>query len=158
MILDVLGKLAPDESAMLPDVKATATSLEERIRALAAALHQLERDASPSALQRIEQRIAEAKAQAGESAERERRVGLLERQGATLRDLAARRDAVAHQLENASILLQTMKFDLLKLRSSGMESKLDDSTMATQEARAVATDIERLVDAANQVRRLQDRT
>ena len=154
VITDVATKLSPDELLVLPDVAGTAASLDERIRALASALHQLDRDASPSALQRLDQRIKEARATPGESAERERRIGLLERQRTTLQDLATRRDTVGHQLENASILLQTMKFDMLKLRSSGVESRLADSTMATQEARAVATDIERLVAAASEVRKL----
>ncbi len=154
VIAEVVTKLSPDELLALPDVMGTAASLEERIRALASALHQLDRDASPSALQRIGQRIEAARATPGNSAGRERRIGLLERQQTTLKDLATRRDTMAHQLENASILLQTMQFDMLKLRSSGVESELADSIMATQEARAVATDIERLVDAANEVRKL----
>ncbi|MDA1080134.1 MAG: protein kinase [Gemmatimonadetes bacterium] len=154
VIADVMARLTPDESLMLPDVRGTAAALEERIRGLASALHQLDRDASPGALRSIEMRIADARAGAGDNVERERRVGLLERQHTTLKDLAERRATVADQLEGASILLQTMKLDLLKLRSSGVESRLADSTMATQEARAVATDIERLVDAANEVREL----
>lgn len=154
VIGDVLEKLPPEESLMLPDVRGTAAALEERIRALGSALHQLDRDANPSALRRIEQRIEEARRTSGEGGEQERRVTLLERQLSTLKDLSARRQVVGEQLESASILLQTMKFDLMKLRSSGVESRITDSTMATQEARAVATDIERLVDAAKEVREL----
>ena len=60
----------------------------------------------------------------------------------------------AEQLDSAALLLQTMKLDILKLRSAGIESNIADSTLATQEARAVATDIERLVDAAGEVRKL----
>jgi serine/threonine-protein kinase len=154
VITDVVTKLPESERLALPDVLATAIALEERIRALAGAMHQLDRDASPDALRRLDRRLAEARAGDGDAAERERRVGLLERQHATLKDLAERRTTVAQQLENSSILLQTMKLDLLKLRSSGLESKIADSTMATQEARAVAMDIERLVDAAKEVRNL----
>jgi len=154
LIGEVVAKLPPEETVMLPDVRGTAAALDERIRALASALHQLDRDANPAALRRIEQRIAEAKATSGEGGEQERRVVLLERQLSTLKDLSARRNIVAEQLESSSILLQTMKFDLMKLRSSGVESRIADSTMATQEARAVVTDIERLVDAAKEVREL----
>jgi serine/threonine-protein kinase len=156
VINDVVTRLPETERFALPDVQSTAAALEERIRALAGAMHQLDRDASPDALRRLDQRLAEARAvgSTGDDGERERRVGLLERQHATLKDLADRRTVVGQQLENASILLQTMKLDLLKLRSSGIETKIADSTMATQEARAVATYIQRLVDAANEVRRL----
>lgn len=154
VIADVYEKLPESEKLSLPDVNATATALEDRIRALASAIHQLDRDASPDALRRLEKRIADTRASGGDDAERERRVGLLERQQVTLKDLAERRSTVGEQLDSASILLQTMKLDMLKLRSSGVESRIADSTMATQEARAVATDIERLVDAANEVRKL----
>jgi serine/threonine protein kinase len=154
LIADVIARLPEHEQLNLPDVKATASALDERIRALAGAMHQLDRDASPDAMRRLERKLADAKAAGGDTAERERRVTLLERQHATLKDLADRRDTVGRQLENAALLLQTMKLDLLKLRSSGIESKIQDSTMGTQEARAVGRDIERVVDAANEVRKL----
>jgi serine/threonine-protein kinase len=154
MIVDVLARLPEHEQLHLPDVKTTAHALEERIRALAIAMHQLDRDASPEAMRRLEQKLADARATGGDAAERQRRITLLERQHATLKDLANRRETVGQQLENAALLLQTMKLDLLKLRSTGIESKIQDSTMATQEARAVAVDIGRLVDAANEVRKL----
>ncbi len=155
IINDVIARLPEQDRLSLPDVKSTAVALEERIRALAGALHQLDRDASPEAIRRLEQKLADARESSSDSAERERRVGLLERQQSTLKDLAERRNQVASQLENSAILLQTMKLDLLKLRSSAMESNIADSTLATQEARVVSTDIERLVDAANEVRKLQ---
>ncbi|MDQ8164645.1 MAG: protein kinase [Gemmatimonadota bacterium] len=155
IIGDVIARLPEHDRLSLPDVKSTAVALEERIRALAGAMHQLDRDASPEAMRRLEQKLADARASSSDSAERERRVGLLERQQSTLKDLAERRNQVASQLENSAILLQTMKLDLLKLRSSAMESNIADSTLATQEARVVSTDIERLVDAANEVRKLQ---
>jgi serine/threonine-protein kinase len=154
LIADIVARLPDHERFTLPDVNATAAALDDKVRALATALHQLDRDASPTALHRLEQKLAEARTSPGDAAERERRVMLLERQQATLRDLAERRDAVAHQLENAALLMQTMKLDLMRLRSSDVESRLADSTLATQEARAVATDIERLVDAAKEVRKL----
>jgi hypothetical protein len=52
------------------------------------------------------------------------------------------------------MVLQTMKLDLLKLRSSGLDAMLDNSVGATQEARALSTDIGRVIDAANEVRKL----
>ena len=156
LIVDVMAKLPESERLSLPDVQGTAKALDERVRQLAAAMHQLDRDASPDALQRLEKRIADARVSGapGDESERERRIGLLERQQSTLKDLAERRAAVAQQLESASILIQTMKLDMLKLRASGIESRIADSTMGTQEARAVATDIERVVEAANEVRKL----
>ena len=141
---------------MLPEIRPTVDALVDRIRSLSQSLHQLDIDASAAAITKLELRIQQSKnATAGVTPrEGERRLELLERQLATLKDLSARRDAVAEQLESASVVLQTMKLDLLKLRSSGLEAKLDASTGATQEARALSTDIGRVIDAANEVRRL----
>ena len=154
LITDILAKLPPTERQLLPEILPTVDSLNERIRSLAQGLHQLDHDASAEAIAKLEARIAAAKADPADSADRTRRITLLERQLATLTDLATRRDIVAQQLESASMVLQTMKLDLLKLRSSGLDAMLDISVGATQEARALSTDIGRVIDAANEVRKL----
>ncbi|HXD23963.1 MAG TPA: protein kinase [Gemmatimonadaceae bacterium] len=153
-IADVLGKLSPADRQMLPEIQPTVDSLVERVLSLAQGLHQLDADASPAAIAALDRRVAEAKAGPQDAPDLERRLQLLERQQATLKDLAARRGAVAEQLERASLVLQTMKLDLFKLRSSGLDAKLDATTGATQEARALSTDIGRVLDAANEVRKL----
>ncbi|MFI5245021.1 MAG: hypothetical protein ACHQQR_07330, partial [Gemmatimonadales bacterium] len=153
-IADVLSKLSPADRQMLPEIQPTVDALVERICSLAQGLHQLDADASPAAIATLERRIADAKAGPPDAPDLERRLQLLERQHATLKDLAARRVAVAEQLERASLVLQTMKLDLFKLRSSGLDARLDASTGATQEARALSTDIGRVIDAANEVRKL----
>jgi hypothetical protein len=153
-IADVLAKLSPADRQLLPEIQPTVDSLVERICSLAQGLHQLDADASPAAIAALDRRVAEAKAGPADAPDLERRMQLLERQQATLKDLAARRGAVAEQLERASLVLQTMKLDLYKLRSSGLDAKLDATTGATQEARALSTDIGRVMDAANEVRKL----
>jgi serine/threonine-protein kinase len=152
IIVDVLAKLSDADRKMLPEILPTVDALVDRIRSLAQSLHQLDGDASPEAIARLEQRIAQSKSTSTNTGER--RLELLERQLATLKDLSARRTTVAEQLESASVVLQTMRLDLLKLRSSGLDAKLDASTGATQEARALSTDIGRVIDAANEVRKL----
>ncbi len=153
-IADVLAKLSPADRQLLPEIQPTVDALVERICSLAQGLHQLDADASPAAIAALDKRVAEAKAGPADAPDLERRLQLLERQQATLKDLAARRSAVAEQLERASLVLQTMKLDLYKLRSSGLDAKLDATTGATQEARALSTDIGRVMDAANEVRKL----
>jgi serine/threonine-protein kinase len=154
LIIDILAKLPTSDREMLPEILPTVAALDERVRSLAQGLHQLDQDASPSAIAKLDERIAAAKADATESGDRTRRIELLERQLATLSDLARRRDIVAQQLESASMVLQTMKLDMLKLRSSGLDAMLDGSVGATQEARALSSDIGRVIDAANEVRKL----
>ena len=154
VIVQVLAGLSPADREMLPEIRPTVDTLVERVRSLAQTLHQLDSDASPEALARLDQRIAAVRATPEDAPDRERRLQLLERQQVTLKDLARHREANAQQMESASLILQTIKLDLFKLRSSNVDAKLDASMGATQEARALSKDIGRVIEAANEVRRL----
>ncbi|MBI5600738.1 MAG: serine/threonine protein kinase [Gemmatimonadetes bacterium] len=154
-ITDVLEKLPTSEKQLLPDIGPTVTGLVERIISLAGGLHQLDEDASPEAIARLDQRLADARALPGGAPDKERRVTLLERQRQTLADLAGRRETVAAQLDNASLVLDTMKYDLLKLRSSGLQSQMSDATFQTQDARAVVAEIERALEVAEEVQKIR---
>ena len=61
-ITDVLEKLPKSEKQLLPDIGPTVTGLVERIISLAGGLHQLDEDASPEAIARLDQRLADAQA------------------------------------------------------------------------------------------------
>jgi serine/threonine-protein kinase len=153
---ETLGRLAPAEREMIPDVLPTVISLAERVGSLATTLHGLDADVSAASVTSLDQRIASLKAEAGDepSAEQERRIALLERQRATIAELMERRGALSGQLESASLALHNLRLDLIKLRSSGLGSAMSDLTSATQEARAISREIGHAVDAVGEVRRL----
>ena len=153
--LDVLEKMPAAEKQLLPDIAPTVKGLVERIISLATAMHQLDGDASPEALARLDQRLADARALPADAPDKDRRVSLLERQRQTLADLAGRRETVAAQLDNASLVLDTMKLDLLKLRSSGLQSQMADANFQTQDARAVVSEIERALEVAEEVQKIR---
>ncbi|HZJ14362.1 MAG TPA: hypothetical protein VFD27_04895, partial [Chthoniobacteraceae bacterium] len=88
------------------------------------------------------------------TAERERRLALLQRQRASLRDLLERRRSLADQMESAVLMLQNLKLDMLKFRSSGLGSAIEDQTSTTQEARALSREIGHVVQAAEELRKL----
>ena len=139
---------------MLPrDLEDTVNALVDRVVSIGITLHRLDADANGSTLGSLDQRIAALK-QEPESAEQERRVSLLERQRATLRDLLDRRVALHSQMESAALALENLKLDLVRLRSAGVNSALEDVTSATREARAVSRDITNLLDAHDEVRKL----
>ena len=50
-------------------------------------------------------------------------------------------------------MLQNLKLDLLKLRSSGIGSAIEDETSATQEARALSRDIGHVLEAAEDLKK-----
>jgi serine/threonine-protein kinase len=141
---------------MIPDVGPTVDSLAERVGSLALTLHRLDADVGGASVPALEARLAALREEAGNSptAEQERRIALLDRQRASIAELTERRGALAAQLESASLALQNLRFDLLKLRSSGLGGAMSDVNSATQEAQALSRDIGHAVDAVREVKRL----
>ena len=152
-VREIISKLPAVEKEMLPEVAPTVDGLVDRVASLAVTLHRLDADVSGTSLGAVDERIALAERDARGS-ENDRRLALLRRQRTTLHDLLERRRTLLDQLESASLTLQTLKLDLLKLRSAGVSSAIEDVTSATREARALSRDIGHLLDAADDVRKL----
>jgi serine/threonine protein kinase len=150
-ILRIVDRLPKSERKLLPDVVATADGLLNRAEELARALHAMSGSVDQGALARIEERIEATKRQ-GDSAERERQVGLLERQRRAITDLLTRHQLVADQLESCVLAMQNVRFDLLRLRSAGVAVALDDLTRATQRARALSRDVDHVIAAAGEIK------
>ena len=150
-ILRIVDRLPKSERKLLPDVVATADGLLNRAEELARALHAMSGSVDQGALARIEERIDATKRQ-GDSAERERQVGLLERQRRTITDLLTRHQLVADQLESCVLAMQNVRFDLLRLRSAGVAVALDDLTRATQQARALSREVDHVIAAAGEIK------
>jgi hypothetical protein len=129
----------------------TVNGLVDRIASLATALHRLDGEVVPDQIPALDARIAAINAETP-SPDRDRKMALLKRQRATLGDLAERRNALYGQLENAGLVLQNIRFDLLKLGSSGVQSALDDVTSATQEARALSREIGNVLNVAEELK------
>ncbi len=151
-IRSVLARLPESDRALLPEIEPTVEALIERVRTLAIALHALDTEASPDALVRLETRIAQAETMPSAAPDRERRLELLRRQRVTLTDLAERRSSLGSQLEQAVLVLETMKLDLTKLRSSGVASRAAGEGPQTEELRALARDVERAAEAVDEAR------
>ena len=152
-IRSMLARLPDGDRSMLPEIQPTVESLVDRARTLAIALHALDVDASPDAFVKLEMRITAAEAMPEDAPERARRLELLTRQRETLMDLAERRGTLAQQLDQAVLLLGTMKLDLMKLRSSGVSARLADDASLTAEMRALSRDVERVAEAVDESRK-----
>jgi serine/threonine-protein kinase len=138
---------------MLPEVGPTVDALTERVASLATTLHRLDMDVSGATIGTLDQRIESLHNETG-SPDRQRRLSLLERQRSSLSDLLSRRQTLLTQLESASLALQNLKLDLLKLRSAGVTAAIDGGTSATQEARSVSRDIGRIIEVADDLREI----
>jgi serine/threonine-protein kinase len=152
-IQDIISKLSQVERDMLPDVAPTIDALVQRVASLAVTVYRLDADVSGTSLGALDERIALAERDTRD-ADNDRRLALLRRQRSTLHDLLERRRTLLDQMESASLTLQNLKLDLLKLRSAGVGSALEDVTSATREARALSRDIGHMLDAADDVRKL----
>ena len=152
-ILDIVATLSKPDRALLPDLAPTVNALVERVAHLAKALHRLDQSIDPRLLQELDARIAEVENERN-APEGERRLALLRRQRGTLEELMQRRDTLARQLDNAGLALGSLRLDLIKLRSSGLQSALSDVSTATQEARALSREIGAALEAAAEVRGL----
>ena len=154
VVNDILARMTKKEREMLPaDLGETVSALVNRVTSVGSTLHRLDSDANGATLGSLDGRI-EALRKDAASAESQRRLALLERQRSTLHDLLERRGALLTQLESAGLALENLKLDLVRFRSAGVSSALEDVTSATREARAVSRDIGHLLDAADEVRKL----
>ncbi len=153
-ILEIVSRLTESEQKLIPDVKGTAEALYQRIVSLASALQRLDGQVGDRRGVELDERIAQIEQQAGPAAEQERRLGLLRRQRDMLEELVRSRRSLLEQYESAGILLQNLALDLLKMRSSGVDSALSGLTSATQEAQALSREIGYVLHAADELRNL----
>ena len=151
-ILSIYSTLSKPDRALLPDVEPTVNGLVDRVAHLAQALHALDGDIDPNLIGELDARIASA--ERGALVGDERQINLLRRQRATADELVQRRTALARQVDSAGLALGNLKLDLIKFRSSGLESARGDVSTATMEARALSRDIALALDAAAEVRDL----
>ena len=152
-ILQIFEKLSKADRASLPDLTATVKLLVERVAHLAQTLHRLDQSFDPALGHELDARIARTEREVP-SAEAERQLSLLRRQRATLDELIQRRSMLARQLESAGLALGGLRLDLIKVRSSGLQSALSDVSSATQEARALSNDIDAVLEAAAELKDL----
>ncbi len=155
-VLAMLEKMTKAERKMLPEVAPTVDQLLERASDLARTLAQLERDMDAGSMDKIDARIAALEHEAA-SADKDRRLALLQQQRQKIGQLVDRRAKLQSQFEACIIAMQNVRFDLLRLRSAGVAEALGDLTMATQQAKALSRDVDAAIDAVGEVRRLTGR-
>ena len=148
-VRQIVDRLPASERALLPDVVHTVEALSTRALELARTLSQMEGEVDTEALGRLDARLEDLSEEAGD----DRRIELLRRQRDTLRELVERRQKLQEQFESCVLAVQNIRFDLLRLRSAGVSTVLDDLTSATQAARALSIDVEAAIEAAGEIRK-----
>ncbi|HWE43090.1 MAG TPA: serine/threonine-protein kinase [Gemmatimonadaceae bacterium] len=146
-IMGIAASLPKADRSLLSDLTPTVNALVERVATVAQALHRLDHGFDPRLVSELDARIAQATRDSA-SPEAARQLTLLQRQRATLEELVERRAALSRQMESAGLALGNLRLDLVKLRSSGLQSALTDVSTATQEARALSREIGILLESA----------
>lgn len=152
-VVSMLDRMPKSERRLLPEVGPTVDQLLERATELARTLSALDRDLDAGSVEKLDARIA-ALEQEPPTVDRERRLTLLQQQRQKVAQLAARRGALASQLESCLLAMQNVRFDLLRLRSAGVAEALGDLTAATQQARALSRDVDAAIVAAGEIRKI----
>ncbi len=148
-----MNRLGSDQQSILPDVLPTVEALVTRIAELAGALVQLDRDMGVAGDGSLDARIAELRRSGAR--DDDRTLALLLRQRQSLSDLEGRRTTLRSQLESASLTLQNLRLDVLRLGSLGLESPAVRAVgQATEQARALSRDLAYLLEGAREADRV----
>jgi serine/threonine-protein kinase len=152
----LVAELPATDRKLVTDVIPSADNLFERVQSLAITAAELDRQADTGdAVKQVEEQIKQLEDEANpfdrvRSEERVRRLALLKRQRRTLVTIAQKRDATQAKLERCAITLENMKFDLVRLRAGSITA--DNVTTVTEKARALAQEIDAVVQGADEVR------
>jgi serine/threonine-protein kinase len=156
-ILEIVARLSKADRALLPDIAPTVDALVARVAHLAEMLDRLDGSFDPQQGGQLDARI-ERLSREPTTPETERRLELMRRQRATLQELQQRRETMATQLENAGLALGSLRLDLIRVRSGGLQAGsgggLSGVATATQQAKALSLEIGAALDAVAEVRAL----
>jgi serine/threonine-protein kinase len=150
-----MRQLPAVDRELIPDVRPTIDALLEQVLVLGDSLRRLEENVGTASMDEITSRIAAAEGDANRSGEWERKRELLERQRTSIQELQQRQTDIRTRFERASLLLENLRLDVLKLRSSGVQSASEDVAGATQQARALSRDIRNAIEAADEVKSIR---
>ena len=121
-ILRLLDRMPAAERSRIPDVARSADALADKVKGLAFALAELDRNGGDGGANGIEAEISRLEGAANPldetgSEERVRRLAYLKRQRRAVADVSGRRNAVAAKLETCAVALQNIKLDLIRLNA-----------------------------------------
>lgn len=154
-IVQTMRQLSTVDRELIPDVRPTIDALLEQVLVLGDALRRLDENVGSTSMDEINSRIAAIEGETNRTGEWERKRDLLERQRASIKELRQRQADLRTRFERATLLLENLRLDVLKLRSSGVQSASEDVAGATQQARALSADIRHALEAAEEIKAIR---
>ncbi|MCC7054908.1 MAG: serine/threonine protein kinase [Gemmatimonadaceae bacterium] len=149
-----MARLDGGGSSVIPDMLPTVNALVQRIAEVCGALHQLDRDMGSATDGSLDGRIAELRMRGVPDSDAT--LSLLLRQRQSIADLEGRRTSLRAKLESASLRLQGLRLDVLRLGSLGLDvpQVRSDVGMATEQAQALSRDLAYLLEGAREADRV----
>ena len=147
-----LLNMPPDEREQIPEVASSADAVFRKVQQLALSLSDMERGAGQESAEVVEKEISTLESQANPldyraSEERVRRLAFLRRQRRAIAEVGRKKKEAQEKLDNCRQLLRSMRLELVRFRTGGLNAQPTGLTMVTQQAQSVVRDMGYLSDA-----------
>ena len=147
-----LLNMPPNEREQIPEVAASADAVFRKVQQLALSLSDMDRGSAGQSPEVVEKEISTLEAQANPldynaSEGRVRRLAVLRRQRRALADVGRKKQEAQIRLDNCRQLLRSMRLELVRFRTGGLNAQPTGLTMVTQQAQSVVREMGYLSDA-----------
>ena len=147
-----LLNMPPDDRDQIPEVATSADAVFKKVQQLALSLSDLDRSAGRDTAESVEKEIDTLEAQANPldysaSEERVRRLAMLRRQRRALSEIVRKKKEAQEKLDHCRQILRSMRLELVRFRTGGLNAQPTGLTMVTQQAQAVVRDMSYLSEA-----------
>jgi serine/threonine-protein kinase len=147
-----LLNMPPDEREQVPEVATSADAVFRKVQQLALSLSDMDRGAGRESPEAVEKEISTLEMQANPldyqaSEGRVRRLAILRRQRRALAEVGRKKKDAQERLDNCRQILRSMRLELVRFRTGGLNSQPTGLTMVTQQAQSVVREMGYLSDA-----------
>src|SRR5256885_3290622 len=147
-----LLNMPADDRDQIPEVATSADAVFRKVQQLALSLQDIDRSTNRESPESVEKEISTLESQANPldyraSEERVRRLAMLRRQRRALAEVVRKKKEAQEKLDNCRQLLRSMRLELVRFRSGGLNAQPTGLTMVTQQAQSVVREMGYLSDA-----------
>ena len=148
----LLLNMPPDDREQIPEVATSADAVFRKVQQLALSLSDLDRSAGRETAEGVEKEIDTLESQANPleyraSEERVRRLAMLRRQRRALAEIGRKKKESQEKLDHCRQILRSMRLELVRFRTGGLNAQPTGLSMVTQQAQTVVRDLGYLSEA-----------
>ena len=148
----LLLNMPPDDREQIPEVATSADAVFRKVQQLALSLSDLDRSTGRDTAEGVEKEIDTLESQANPleyraSEERVRRLAMLRRQRRALAEIGRKKKEAQEKLDHCRQILRSMRLELVRYRTGGLNAQPTGLSMVTQQAQTVVRDLGYLSEA-----------